>query len=126
MAAKVVDASAIAALVFAEPAQMRVKERLQNAELVAPALIEYEIAAVCVKKLKQYPASRAEILAGHALSRQLALRVVSVNPTETVLLAERTGLTAYDAAYLWLARSLRTELVTLDDRLARAARRELN
>jgi predicted nucleic acid-binding protein len=34
----------------------------------------------------------------------------------------RTGLTAYDAAYLWLARHLDAELVTLDTELQRAAR----
>jgi predicted nucleic acid-binding protein len=32
----------------------------------------------------------------------------------------RTRLTAYDAAYLWLARSLAADLVTLDEKLARA------
>lgn len=35
-------------------------------------------------------------------------------------LAEATGLTAYDASYLWLARSLDGELVTLDRKLAGA------
>ena len=35
-------------------------------------------------------------------------------------LAERTGLTAYDASYLWLARELKAELVTLDRKLAAA------
>jgi predicted nucleic acid-binding protein len=36
-------------------------------------------------------------------------------------LAESTGLTAYDASYLWLARELSAELVTLDGQLAKAA-----
>ncbi len=36
-------------------------------------------------------------------------------------LATETGLTAYDASYLWLARQLGAELVTLDQQLARAA-----
>ena len=36
-------------------------------------------------------------------------------------LAERIGLTAYDASYLWLARRTGAELVTLDRRLAAAA-----
>jgi predicted nucleic acid-binding protein len=42
--------------------------------------------------------------------------------TELLLLAERGRLTAYDAAYLWLARSLRAPLVTFDEALARASR----
>jgi predicted nucleic acid-binding protein len=32
-----------------------------------------------------------------------------------------TGLSAYDASYLWLARDLDVELVTLDRQLAKAA-----
>ena len=36
-------------------------------------------------------------------------------------LAIGTGLTAYDASYLWLSRQLGAELVTLDRRLAKAA-----
>jgi len=35
-----------------------------------------------------------------------------------VLLALRTGLTPYDASYLWLAGYLGADLVTLDERLA--------
>ena len=37
-----------------------------------------------------------------------------------VQLAKETGLTAYDASYLWLARTLDADLVTLDRRLAGA------
>ncbi len=36
-------------------------------------------------------------------------------------LALTTGLTAYDASYLWLTRQLGAELVTLDKQLATAA-----
>jgi predicted nucleic acid-binding protein len=35
-------------------------------------------------------------------------------------LAVMTGLSAYDASYLWLARRLGAELVTLDKQLAKA------
>ena len=36
--------------------------------------------------------------------------------------AKDTGLTAYDASYLWLARHLGAELVTLDTKLAAVAK----
>jgi predicted nucleic acid-binding protein len=41
---------------------------------------------------------------------------------EAIGLAERTRLSLYDASYLRLARTLGAELVTLDDKLARAER----
>jgi uncharacterized protein with PIN domain len=43
MAVKVVDASALAALLFGEPEA----ERLGNARLAAPALLGFELANVC-------------------------------------------------------------------------------
>ncbi len=66
---KVVDASALGALLFGEPRAAEVAERLERCEL-----------------------------------------------------ARHRRLTVYDAAYLWLARSLDAELVTFDRKLARAVR----
>jgi predicted nucleic acid-binding protein len=42
---------------------------------------------------------------------------------EAFALARQTGLTAYDAAYLWLSRAYDAELVTLDTALNRHAGR---
>ncbi len=69
MAVNVVDASALAALLFGETGAEAVAARLDGALEVAAA----------------------------------------------------TGPTAYDASYLWLARQLGAELVTLDRELAKAA-----
>jgi predicted nucleic acid-binding protein len=44
-----------------------------------------------------------------------------VNHDSALELAASTGLTAYDASYLWLSRQLEAELVTLDQQLAMAA-----
>ena len=41
---------------------------------------------------------------------------------EAVEVAESARLSLYDASYLWLARSMNVELVTLDDKLKSAAR----
>ena len=45
---------------------------------------------------------------------------MAIDHDHVLELAEATGLTAYDASYLWLARSLGGELVTLDLKLAAA------
>jgi predicted nucleic acid-binding protein len=55
------------------------------------------------------------------LRHRLVLEEVAVDLDATLDLAGRTGLTAYDASYLWLARRLNAELVTLDRQLERAA-----
>lgn len=117
MPVKVVDASAIGALVFGEPTAEAVAAKLAGATLAAPALLRFEMANIAVKKLRRHPEQRTALRAAYALSARLAIDTLAVDLTTVVGLAEDTGLTAYDASYLWLARELGAELVTLDEEL---------
>jgi predicted nucleic acid-binding protein len=119
-AIKVVDASALAALLFAEPHAADVAERLTGGRLVAPSLLNYELANVCLTKITRQPAQRDALRAAFALAERLKVETLAVDHAAVLDLAEATGLTAYDASYLWLARSLGAELVTLDRKLAAA------
>ncbi len=120
MAVKVVDASALAAMLFGEPEGEAVALNLKGATLVAPALLPFEIANVCLMKMRRHPADRDTLMAAFRLWPRLEIRVIDTDPAGVLELAERTGLTAYDAAYLWLARRLDAGLATLDRRLAAA------
>src|SRR6202048_1448251 len=117
MAVKVVDASALAALLFDEPEAGAVAERLEDGNLVAPALLSFEIASVCLKKLRSSPQQREALLAAFALYARMPIEIIEVDHADTLRLAEAFGLSSYDAAYLWLAQKLAAELVTLDGRL---------
>jgi predicted nucleic acid-binding protein len=48
------------------------------------------------------------------------VETVAVGQAASMEFAEAPGLTACDASYLWLARALGAELVTLDRKLAAA------
>jgi predicted nucleic acid-binding protein len=118
---KVVDASALAAILFGEPEAEAVAERLAGARLAAPTLLDYELANVCLIKIRRQPGERETLRAAFRLAQRLKIESVAVDHAATLDLADATGLTAYDASYLWLARSLGGELVTLDRKLAAAA-----
>lgn len=118
---KVVDASALAAILFAEPEAEAIAERLTGARLAAPSLLDYELANVCLTKIRRQPSQREALRAAYRLAHRLKIESVAVDHAATLDLAEATGLTAYDASYLWLARSLDGELVTLDRKLAAAS-----
>ncbi len=120
MRVKVVDASAIAALLFGEPEAEAVAARLGDARLVAPALLHFELANVCLIKSRRNPDQQSALAAAFQLRDRLAVEVVAVDHDGTLELAATTGLTAYDASYLWLARRLGAELITLDKQLAQA------
>jgi predicted nucleic acid-binding protein len=120
MAVKVVDASALAALLFGEPEAEAVAARLAASHLVAPALLGFELANVCIIKGRRHPEQAQALTAAYGLRDRLQIEEVTVDHDSTLQLAFASGLTAYDASYLWLARHLRAELVTLDRQLARA------
>jgi predicted nucleic acid-binding protein len=121
MAVKVVDASAMAALLFGEPEAEMVAGRLGEARLVSPSLLAFELANVCLTKCRQHPEQRKALMLAFRLRDRLRVEEVAVDHEGTLDLAVLTGLTAYDASYLWLAQQLQATLVTLDQKLATAA-----
>jgi predicted nucleic acid-binding protein len=115
--AAVVDASALAALLFGEPPGPNVASRLGGKRLFAPSLLRYELANVCSRKIQTAPGKEKILLSALDLFYDLGIQEVQIPPGELIPIAQATGLTAYDAAYLWLARELGAELVTLDHEL---------
>jgi predicted nucleic acid-binding protein len=121
MADKVIDASALAALAFAEPAAEAVIQQIDGHRLHAPALLVFELMSVAWTRAKKQPAGTALFLEALEVLEGLGLQFRGINQEEVVRLGLATGLTAYDATYLWLARALRMPLVTLDKQLGAAA-----
>jgi predicted nucleic acid-binding protein len=117
----VVDASALAALAFNEPGADEVARRLEGASLAAPPLLKLELANVASKKIRRQPDRERAVLQAlaEALDPRLGIRWMDVDANDVALLALATGLTAYDAAYVWLAGMLGADLVTLDEKIAR-------
>ena len=65
MAEIVVDASALAALIFREPEGEAVLHRCQGESLFAPQLLDYEMANICVTKQRR-DRTHAALLASQA------------------------------------------------------------
>ncbi len=114
---KIVDASALAAMVFGEAEAEAISVRLEGYRLLAPSLLDFEIANICLKKLRQEKTQRADILSVYSSRNSIRIRRVPVDYDDVVELAIQAGLTAYDASYLWLARLHKADLVTLDNKL---------
>ncbi|MDM0034842.1 type II toxin-antitoxin system VapC family toxin [Variovorax sp. J22P271] len=121
----VVDCSAIVAILFDEPARDAALARLAGHALHAPNLLDHEIVSVALKKRRQdWPAeSLALALADYA---GYAIDLHPVDLGAQYELAARYSLSAYDAAYLWLAAELKAPLATFDAKLAAAAQAHLS
>ena len=88
---EVVDASALAALLFGEADAERVAERLATARLVAAALLDFELANICLTKLRRHPAQRDAIARAAVKSGNLAFnpRPAGIDDVRRVLEAMR-------------------------------------
>jgi predicted nucleic acid-binding protein len=120
MPVKVVDASALGALVFGEPDAQAVAKKLSKSVLVAPHLLWFELASIAFKKAATHPAYAGQIRDAFRMAGRLAIDLLAVDHLEVIDLAARARLTTYDASYLWLALKTRGELVTLDKHLLNA------
>jgi predicted nucleic acid-binding protein len=121
MPVKVVDASALIAVLFEETEADAISDLIDGVGLVAPPILPFELANAVVTKARRQPDRKAAFIAAFSLRHRLAVEEMAVDHDGVAALALATGLTAYDASYLWLSRILGAELVTLDRQLAKAA-----
>jgi predicted nucleic acid-binding protein len=121
MDARVLDASAVAALLFNEPEAESIADQISGARLMAPSLLGFDLANVCLIKSRRHPDQMPTLIEAFRLWDRLGITAMAVDHFGVVALAAKTGLTAYDASYLWLSHRLGAPLVTLDRKLARAA-----
>ena len=123
MAVKVIEASALGAMVFAEPEAEEVAVELANTKLIAPTLLRYELASICLKKISSHPFITNKLLSAFRMADRLAIDLITVDHVEVIDLAYRENMTTQDACYLWLARKTGAGLITLDKRLKAAISR---
>jgi predicted nucleic acid-binding protein len=123
--ALVADASIVAAALFGEANRAEAEALLHARALHAPHLLDYEIAGVGVKKIRRENLPESAVAAALRAYGRVPIERHVVDAEALVAVAERYGLTAYDAAYLCVAERLAAPLATFDEKLAAAAQLHL-
>jgi len=114
----------VAAVLFDEPERESAATALSGKALVAPDLIDHDIASVAVKKTRAGLVEVAE--QGLSDLSRLILSRKRIDPVHQWAAARAHDLTVYDAAYLQLAMQLQAPLATLDQWLGQKANRVLS
>lgn len=124
MVARVVDASALAALLFGESARLWVEAQVKGQILIAPRILPFELGNTCWVKMRRNAELRESLLTIWAdWIEDPPVTMVDVDLLGALQLAQRHDVTYYDASYLWLAQAHNAQLITLDRALLRAAHR---
>lgn len=118
----VVDASVLIAVIANEDEKEKLVAMTEEAELIAPLSVHWEIGNAFSSLLKRKRITIDEALRAIEIYLQIPVRFVEVELAESLELANELGLYAYDAYLLRCAAKYRLPLLTLDARLIQAAK----
>lgn len=117
----VVDASAVAEILFGTEAGRRAAAVLDGHELLAPQHLTAEVASVIRGWSLSGQITDEQALRAFREFDALSVDEVPMMPMLPAVYALRHNISAYDAMYVVLARAVQCHLLTLDARLAAAA-----
>ncbi len=118
-----IDTSVIIAVIANEPSREKLIEATFGAELLAPMSVHWEIGNAFSAMLKRGRISLEQVLSALEVYRSISLRLVDVEPVESIRIADRLNIYAYDAYLIRAAEKYRVPLLSLDKGLLAAAER---
>ncbi len=119
----VIDASALIAVLAGEPEREHLLSLTIGANLIAPPSVHWEIGNAFSAMLRRGRTDLSTVLDALSLYGEIPIRFVAIELAESVEMAGRLGIYAYDAYLLTCARRYRAPLLTLDVPLRTLARR---
>ena len=120
----VVDTSVIIAVIANEPQKEKLIAYTKGMDLIAPSSVHWEMCNAFSAMLKQRRITLDQ--ARHALERyhRIPIRFVQIELDETLKLAAKLNIYAYDAYLLRCALKYNLPLLSLDKHLIRVAQRK--
>jgi predicted nucleic acid-binding protein len=116
------DASAFLAVVLNEIDRDWVIEKTSGFSIVSPEVLPYEIGNALITVRRKGRLSDREVLRAFDNSQKIAVRLVSVRVDDSMKLAIRFNIHAYDAYYLQCCIENELSLISLDDRMCDVAK----
>jgi predicted nucleic acid-binding protein len=118
----VVDTNIFLAVLLEEPEREAVIRLTSGQEIIAPAVLPYEIGNALSALVKKGRITGSEAEKVWSYSRQIPVQLKPVDIGAALSLAVQAGIYAYDAYFIHAAISYRASLLTLDRGMRRVAR----
>lgn len=119
----VVDCTVLADWAFGKESRKKASIALMEADPIwtAPMLIQFELGNVAWKACQFDSSWKPELVRQtlESASKLIHKYITDIDPTEILAIARELETTYYDATYIWLAKTLDTQLYTRDRNLAK-------
>ena len=117
----VIDTSALIAVIVGEPERNRIVELTTGNTLIGPGSIPWEIGNAFSAMFKQNRLTLDEAQKGLVIFDSIPLRYIKLDFVKALKLSKQVNMYAYDAYFLDCAMRHKAPLLTLDQKLKKAA-----
>ena len=114
-----IDASAIMAIILNEPNRDMIIKLTNDAMLLSPEVIPFEIGNALVNLYRRQKLSKEKVLEAYAIFITMPLKLIKVHVEKALQIACEHNIYAYDAYYLEAALRRKLPLITCDAAMKR-------
>jgi predicted nucleic acid-binding protein len=116
------DACAIMAVIVKEPERDLVIQLTQDAVMVSPDMVSYEIANALTKMMKKKVIEKERMLNAYIFFKKIPVKTVEIDIEKALEIAWEYKIYAYDACYLEAATRLNLPLLTFDGNMIKVGK----
>jgi len=111
------DACAIMAVIVKEPERDLIIQLTQDAVMVSPDMVSYEIANALTKMMKKKIIEKERMINAYNFFKKIPIKTIEVDIEKALEIAWNYKIYAYDACYLESSKRLNLPLLTFDDNM---------
>jgi predicted nucleic acid-binding protein len=116
------DACAIMAIIVKEPERDLIIQLTQDAVMVSPDMVSYEIANALTKMMKKKIIEKELMINAFNFFKKIPIKTIEVDIEKTLEIAWDYKIYAYDACYLESAKRLNLPLLTFDGNMIKVGK----
>jgi len=118
----IMDACAIMAVIIKEPERDLVIQLTQNAIMVSPDMVSYEIANALTKMMKKKIIEKERMISAFNYFKKIPIKTIEIDIERALEIAWNYKIYAYDACYLESAKRLNLPLLTFDGNMIKVGK----
>jgi predicted nucleic acid-binding protein len=118
----IMDACAILAVIVKEPERDLIIQLTQNAVMVSPEMVSYEIANALTKMMKKKIIEKERMINAFSYFKKIPIKTIEIDFEKALEIAWEYKIYAYDACYLESAKRLNLPLLTFDGNMIKVGK----